>query len=85
MAKEQQKIKAFVTEWTDKTVTYNCFEIGQTRFSDLKPLFDGMKLFKGKNIWFETEIIPGIMTIKNNESKKNRFIQLWNYYVHGKF
>lgn len=84
MNTKRHKIKAFVTEWSDDLVSYYCFEIKETRISNMY-LFDNMKLFKGKNVWLDVNIVPGTMDIKNNESKQNRLIQLWNYYIRGKF
>lgn len=85
MEKQEHTLKAFITKWNDKQVWFYCFELQQNRLADIEPLFEGMKLFKGKNIWLETVVVPGTMTCKNNESNKNKLIQLWNYYVRGKF
>ena len=79
----------FFERWQDTiTLDYrhiNRYYLQQNRLADIEPLFKGMKLFKGKNIWLETVVVPGTMTCKNNESNKNKLIQLLNYYVRGKF
>ena len=85
MEKEQYITKGFITKWTDKQVWFYCFELKQNRLADINPLFQGMKLFKGKNFWWETEIVPGTMTCVCRESNKTKLVQLWNYYVRGKF
>lgn len=78
-------IKAFVTNYSKTDVTIYYFDIKQYRIMDKSPLFDDMKLFIGKNIWIETTISPGTMYIKNNESSKNKVIQLWNYFILKRF
>ena len=85
MEPEEQTIKAFIIKWTDKHVECDCFELQQTRSFDIEPLFENMKLFKGKNISLKMVIVPGTMTCKNHESESNKLVQLWNYYVRGKF
>jgi len=93
--------KAFVRSWTDKEVFCEMVEdsglsVSFARFFSKSDrvmlrvfkndhLFTGMKLFKGKNIWFNAAMVPGTLSIESHWSKKNRLIQLWNYYVTRKF
>jgi len=81
----EMKIKMFVLIWTDKIVICDCFEVKEIREFELYPLFQDMKLFKGKNVWLETNFKEGTMIVKNNESKKSRFVQLWNFCVKKSF
>lgn len=77
-------IKAFVLSWTNEQVTCDCYELNEHRVFNKNPLFDGYKLFKGKNIWFKITIKSGEMIITNNESKSSWLLQKWNYYIKNK-
>lgn len=87
----KQTIKAFVikenneTKFTKNNVLCLCYELEEFRLFDKTPFFDKMKLFKGKNIWFEVEKGMGSMTIVCKESQEGWIKQLWNYYIIGKF
>ncbi len=78
-------IKIFITKWTDDTVSFYWYLGKEHRISKRMPLFAGMRLFRGKNVVIETQIAPGTMTVKCIESKSSRIVQLWNFYVRGKF
>lgn len=83
-------IKAFVikhnkeTIHTKETVLCFCYESGEMRLFEPN-FFASMKLFKGKNVWFEITIDPPSMIIHCHESKENWLMQKWNYYAMGKF
>lgn len=47
--------------------------------------FTDKELFIGKNIIFTSSIKPGTLIVKCEESKKIKIVQLWNYYIKGKF
>lgn len=72
-------IKAFVISWTNEKVTCYCYEVNEHRVFEINPLFQNYKLFKGKNVWFETTIKIGEMTISCKESKRSWLIQKWNF------
>ena len=75
----------FVNNWTDDKVQCDMIEEKTIREFDRKPLFQEMKLFKGKNVWMEVIVVPSTMTCSTFESKKNKLVQLYNYWVRGKF
>jgi len=77
--------KAFVKSWTTDKVL--CEMIHPHHLLEFKNdnLFANMKLFKGKNIWFDTTIAQGRMTVHSYQSKKNILVQWWNYYIIGNF
>lgn len=82
---EKSVTKMFVSSWTNEKVQCEMLDEKEIREFDREPLFEGMKLFQGKNVWLETERMPGRMIVKNNESKSSRLIQLWNYYIRQTF
>ena len=83
-------VKAFViqhnhkTEYTEESVLCLCFELNEMRLFNIN-FFKSMKLFKGKNVWFEIKTKPGTMITSCYDSKQNKFKQLWNYYIKRKF
>ncbi len=78
-------VKMFVKTWTSEKVQCEVIDENVIREFDIEPLFDGMKLFKGKNVWIEIVTIHSATTYSNFESKKNRLIQLYNYLIRRKF
>jgi hypothetical protein len=77
--------KMFVNNWTDEKVQCEMIEEKTIREFDRQPLFQGMKLFRGKNVCMEITVVPSTMTCSNFESKKHKLVQLYNYWVRGKF
>ena len=77
--------KLFVIEWSTEDVWCESIDENDIRIFKIKPLFQGMKLFKGKNVWIETKIIPGTMFTKCYESNKRKIVQLWNFYIKKNF
>lgn len=82
--------KAFVKSFKENEVVLYFFKLNQCRkytadFMGSMFFFKGMKLFKGKNVWFETIVKPGTMTEKCFESKQSKLKQLFNYYFLKKF
>jgi len=75
----------FVINWTDKKVQCKMMGQKQIREFNRNPLFQGMKLFKGMNVWIEIVISPGQMVCSAFESKKHKLIQLYNYWVLNQF
>lgn len=77
--------KCFVKSFDKKNVLVYLFETNEFRQFKTNNFFKNQKLFEGKNIVFDVEIIPGEMNVKCIESKRSKFVQLWNYYIRGKF
>lgn len=82
---EKNKVKGFVTKFDYETVWFYDFERNENRSMALKPFFNEKSMFKGKNFWIEWEVRPGSGIWTCHESSRNRFIQLWNYYIRGRF
>ena len=79
------RIKGFVISWTPEKAFCYIVDTKEIREFDRNYLFMNFHLFKGKNVWFDVEIVPGTMTMQVHESLKNKVIQLWNYYIKKDF
>lgn len=77
--------KCFIENIDEKNVSVYFFEAASHRIFNRDHIFSDFEVFKGKNLTFEVTIIPGTMTMKCIESKRSKFVQLWNYYIRGKF
>ena len=78
---EMATFNAFIKSWGDKKVICYIVEENSIREFDRNPLFVRHRLFKGKQILFETTVEPGTATIVCKEVQLSESQQLWNFYL----
>ncbi len=73
--------KGIVTNFDKGNVTCYLYEVKEYRKFEVKPLFEGLKLYKGKNILIVIESKPGTIITTCIESNDFKLVQICKYFA----